>query len=138
MLLTGRKTPLLHASDAASLGLFDLAKGAFDNHAISKAGASFFPEVTKTAIIRERKRDRKASAHIRELKALVKKAEEAIEANEQRIAELEAVLADPATYDDPAKAQKIGEEYRAEQDRTDELYEALEAAELAVEEAENE
>ena len=38
----------------------------------------------------------------------------------------------------PAKAQKIGEEYRAEQDRTDELYEALEAAELAVEEAENE
>ena len=46
------------------------------------------PEVTKTAILRERKRDRKA--------------------------------------------------YRAEQDKTDALYEALEAAELAVEEAENE
>ena len=30
------------------------------------------------------------------------------------------------------------QEYRAEQDKTDALYEALEAAELAVEEAENE
>ena len=68
----------------------------------------------------------------------MKKAEEAIEANEQRLAELEAVLADPATYEDPAKAQQIGEEYRAEQEKTDSLYEALEAAEMAVEEAEKE
>ena len=94
--------------------------------------------VTKTAILRERKRDRKQAAYIRELKAAVKKAEEAIEANEQRLAELEAILADPATYNDPAKAQQIGEEYRAEQDKTDALYEALEVAEMAVEEAENE
>ena len=100
--------------------------------------ASAGPEVTKTAIIRERKRDRKQSAHIRELKALVKKAEEAIEANEQRIAELEAVLADPATYEDNEKALRVGEEYRAEQEKTDALYEALEAAEMAVEEAEQE
>ncbi|MBQ7825313.1 MAG: hypothetical protein IJ337_03040, partial [Clostridia bacterium] len=78
------------------------------------------------------------SARIRELKAAVKKAEEAIEANEARIAELESVLADPDTYADPARAQKIGEEYRAEQDKTDALYEALELAEMAVEEAENE
>ena len=95
-------------------------------------------EITKTAILRERKRDRKQSAYIRELKAAVKKAEEAIELNEQRIAELEAILADPATYNDNEKALRIGEEYRAEQDKTDDLYEALEAAELAVEEAEAE
>ena len=95
-------------------------------------------EVTKTAILRERKRDRQQSARIRELKALVKKAEEAIEANEQRIAELEALLADPATYEDNEKALRIGEEYRAEQDKTDALYEALEAAEMAVEEAQQE
>ena len=94
--------------------------------------------ITKTAILRERKRDRKQSAYIRELKAAVKKAEEAIEQNEQRIAELEALLADPATYNDNEKALQIGEEYRAEQSRTDELYEALEAAEMAVEEAEAE
>jgi len=96
------------------------------------------PEVTRTAVTRERKRDRQQSARIRELKAQVKKAEEAIEANEQRLAELEALLADPATYEDAARAQKIGEDYRAEQDKTDALYEALEAAEMAVEEAEAE
>ena len=96
------------------------------------------PEITKTALTRERKRDRQQSARIRELKAAVKKAEEAIEANEARIAELEAVLASPDTYADPAKAQQIGEAYRAEQDKTDALYEALELAELAVEEAEAE
>lgn len=96
------------------------------------------PEVTKTAMVRERKRDRQQSAHIRELKAQVKKAEEAILANEQRIAELEAQLADPATYADADKARKLGDLYRAEQAQTDELYEALEAAELAVEAAENE
>ena len=45
-------------------------------------------------------------------------------------------MADPATYEDNEKALRIGEEYRAEQEKTDELYEALEAAELAVEEAE--
>ena len=51
MALTGRKTPLLHASDAASLGLFDLFRGAFDENAAAKVGASFFPEVTKTACV---------------------------------------------------------------------------------------
>ena len=51
MLLTGRKTPLLHASDAASLGLFDLAAGCFDTAAIRKLGAEYFPEVTKTACV---------------------------------------------------------------------------------------
>ena len=51
MYLTGRKTPLLHASDAASLGLFDLSKGAFDDSALSKIGASFFPKVTTSACV---------------------------------------------------------------------------------------
>ena len=95
-------------------------------------------EVTKTALLRERKRDRRQSALIRELKAAVKKAEEAIEANEQRMAELEALLADPVTYEDNEKALRVGEEYRAEQEKTDALYEALEAAERAAEEAEKE
>lgn len=51
MLLTGRQTPLLHASDAASLGLFDLAAGCFDKAAIQKVSAEYFPEVTKTACV---------------------------------------------------------------------------------------
>ena len=51
MLLTGRKAPLLHASDAASFGLFDLASGKFDPAATEKIGAGYFPEVTRTACV---------------------------------------------------------------------------------------
>ncbi len=48
MVLTGRKTPLTHSSDAASFGLFDIENGCFDKEAVEKAGLdfSFFPEVT--------------------------------------------------------------------------------------------
>ena len=48
MVLTGRIKPLMHSSDAASFGLFDLKKGCFDKKAIEKAGLdySYFPEVT--------------------------------------------------------------------------------------------
>lgn len=94
------------------------------------------PEATRTAIARERKRDRQQSARIRELRAQVKEAEEAIEDNERRLAELEAQLADPATYADAEAARLLGESYRAEQERTDGLYEALEAAEAAAQAAE--
>ena len=52
---------------------------------------------TKTSILRERKRDRQQNARLRELKAAVTKAEEAILANERRIGELESEMADPAT-----------------------------------------
>ena len=51
MLLTGRKEPLLHASDAASLGLFDLAAGCFDQAAIRRIGAEYFPETVKSACV---------------------------------------------------------------------------------------
>ena len=49
MRLTGRTAPLLHASDAASLGLFDPQTGDFDRAAIERAGMDprFFPEVTR-------------------------------------------------------------------------------------------
>lgn len=48
MVLTGRKTPLTHSSDAASFSLFDIANGCFDKAAIEKAGMDFgfFPDVT--------------------------------------------------------------------------------------------
>lgn len=48
MVLSGRKAPLVHTSDAASFGLFDLKNGCFDKAAIEKAGLdySFFPQVT--------------------------------------------------------------------------------------------
>ncbi len=48
MVLTGRKTPLTHVSDAASFSLFDIESAQFDKAAIEKAGLdfSFFPAVT--------------------------------------------------------------------------------------------
>ena len=47
MKLTGRSAPLTHGSNAASLGLYDAAAGAFDPSAIVRAGLdpSFFPQV---------------------------------------------------------------------------------------------
>lgn len=48
--LAGKKQPLLHASMAASLGMFDLKKREFDREQIEQAGmeASFFPKIAKT------------------------------------------------------------------------------------------
>ena len=94
------------------------------------------PEQTKTEQMKEKKRDRKFNAMLRELKAQVKKAEEAIEQNELRITELEAKLADPATYEDQNLMRQLTEEYAAEQEKTAGLYDALEEAEMAVLEVE--
>lgn len=48
MALTGRKTPLMHSSDAASYGCFSIKEGVFDAAAIEKLGVdpSFIPDVT--------------------------------------------------------------------------------------------
>ena len=94
--------------------------------------------VTKTSIIRERKRSRQQGARIRELKAAVTKAEAAIEANETRIAELEAQLAAPETYQDQALQLSVTQQYREEQEKQESLYDALEEAEAAVRDAEAE
>lgn len=53
MKLTGRKTPIMHSSDAASLGCFDLAKADFDEVALKKIGIDrrFLPEVCDNTVI---------------------------------------------------------------------------------------
>ncbi len=50
MRLSGRSAPLVHASNAASFGMFDLVAGAFDTAGIEKAGmdASILPDVVDT------------------------------------------------------------------------------------------
>lgn len=47
MILCGKTTPLLHPSDAASLGLYNIKENCFDKSAIEKLGLdySLFPEV---------------------------------------------------------------------------------------------
>lgn len=49
MRMTGRKTPLIHSSNAASLGLYDAKRGGFLKQTLQKAGAdiSILPEVTE-------------------------------------------------------------------------------------------
>ena len=53
MKLTGRKTPLMHSSDAASLGCFNLNNADFDEDALTKIGInrSFLPEVCNNCVI---------------------------------------------------------------------------------------
>ncbi len=101
-----------------------------------KPPAELEPGVTKTQQIREKKRDRQLSARIRELKAEAAKAEEAILESEERISQLEALLSSPETYDDPARMRELNEQYQHEKQRQAELYDALEAAEARVLEAE--
>lgn len=93
---------------------------------------------TRTSVVKERKRDRQTSARLRELKAAVAKAEAAIGDNERRIAELEARLAEPETYADQALLLSLTQEYQQEQSRQEALYDALEQAEAAWREAEDE
>lgn len=53
MKLTGRKTPLMHTSDAASFGCFSLENADFDECALAKIGIdrSFLPEVCSNCTI---------------------------------------------------------------------------------------
>ena len=114
------------------LGNFD---DYIENRNRPKPPVSTGDEVTRTAQIKEKKKNRQQSAILRELKQAVRKAEEAIEQNEQELARLEAALADPATYNDMEKMRQLTEAYQQEQDKTEALYEALENAENALTEA---
>ena len=53
MKLAGRKSPQIHPTNAASLGLFDLQKGSFDRLALKKAGLApdLFPEVSEEGFL---------------------------------------------------------------------------------------
>ena len=97
--------------------------------------SSLEDETTRTAQTREKKKTRQQNALLRELKAAVDKAEAAIEQNEREMARLEAELARPETYNDLEAMRRLTESYQAEQDKTEALYEALEAAESALSEA---
>jgi len=57
MKLAGLVCPVMHTSDAASYGLFDIKNACFDKCAIEKSGLSFemFPSVTKENMILGRK-----------------------------------------------------------------------------------
>lgn len=112
--------------------------GNYDDY-VTKKDRPVVPEeengMTKTALLKEKKKDRQVAAKKRELQFAVKKAEEAILQNETRLAELEELLADPNVYGDSSRVKELSEAYQQEQEKTLSLYDALEAAENALEKA---
>lgn len=66
MVLTGRRTPLMHATNAASLGLFDVRRGCFDAKALAQAGIdpAILPEVVLEPEVVGRYRERPVTTAI--------------------------------------------------------------------------
>ncbi len=116
--------------------------GNFDDY-LEKRDRPMPPEIiddgiTKTAIVKDRKKERRQSAALRQLKAAVEEAEEAILQNERCMAGLEEKMADPAMYQDQEKLLELSHAYQQAQEASPALYAALEAAEQAWQEADPE
>ncbi len=88
--------------------------------------------MTRTAIEKEKRKSREEEKRLKERKLALANAEKAIAAAENEAADIEARLADPATYADPDKAAALAKAYQAKKDEIDRLYaewEAMEAEE---------
>lgn len=86
--------------------------------------------MTRTAIEKEKRKSREEEKRLREQKQALQNAEKAIAAAEDEAADIEARLADPATYADPEQAAALAKAYQAKKDEIERLYaqwEALEA-----------
>ena len=89
---------------------------------------------TRTQLDKEKRRERLKQESARTLKLKLKQAEQAIADTEERIAQLEARMADPETYKSPDAAQKLAQEHRDAQEALDALYSDWEALSEAVSE----
>ena len=96
------------------------------------------PQPTKTFQEKERKRERQFSAKCRQLQAVVKKWESAIEDSEKRLADLEYKITLPDICADANKLREVSEAYQNEQHEMEKLYENLELAEQELEDLTNE
>ena len=67
---------------------------------------------TRTQLDKEKRRERLKQESAKTLKLKLKQAEQAIADTEERIAQLEARMADPETYKSPDAAQKLAQEHR--------------------------
>ena len=89
---------------------------------------------TRTEIEKEKRRERLRRESIKALKARVNALEEEIGRTEALIAQLEAQMADPQTYQDGARAAELAREHSQAQRTLEELYaDWEEAAEVAAE-----
>ncbi len=89
---------------------------------------------TRTQLDKEKRRERLKQESAKTLKLKLKQAEQAIADTEERIAQLEARMADPETYKSPDAAQKHAQEHRDAQEALDALYSDWEELSEAVSE----
>ena len=88
------------------------------------------PQMTRTAMEKEKKKSKEEQARIKERKQAIANAEAAVAKAEEEAAALEAELADPATYADAEKAANLAKAYQAKKDEIDRLYAVWEALEM--------
>ncbi len=92
-----------------------------------------FAGMTRTAIEKEKRKSREEEKRIRERKQALAAAEAAIAKAEDEAADIEAQLADPATYQDTDLAAQLAKAYQQKKDEIDLLYARWE--EMGAEEA---
>ncbi len=87
------------------------------------------PQVTRTQLDREKRKSREEMLRQKEQKALLQKAEADVMRAEEEAADMEARLADPAIWQNPAEAQALSKAYQKKKDEIDELYRVWESLE---------
>ncbi len=115
-------------------------EGNFDDYLAAKAKENMPPEdpavagKTRTEIAREKRRDKDEKARVKALKEAAAQAERDVQAAEQAVADYEAYMALPTTYQDSSRAEETAREYKRLKDALAKAYDAWEEAELAIEE----
>ena len=87
------------------------------------------PQMTRTAMDKEKRRSREEEKRFREQKERLKAAEQAIARAEEEAGRLEAGLADPEIWKDPEKAAETTRRYNALKTEIEQLYEQYEVME---------
>ncbi|MDD2648622.1 MAG: ABC-F family ATP-binding cassette domain-containing protein [Eubacteriales bacterium] len=87
------------------------------------------PQISKTALDKEKKRSREEREELKRKQAAVKDAESAIAKIEEEIALTEAALANPELYKDAQKSAELARQYQSLKERQQRAYELWEEAE---------
>ncbi|MBQ3705501.1 MAG: ATP-binding cassette domain-containing protein [Clostridia bacterium] len=87
------------------------------------------PRMTRTAAEKEKRRSREEQRLEKEKKERIRTLEKKIADEEARAMEMEARLADPATWQDPEEGARLTREYNQMKEEIDRLYAAWEEAE---------
>ena len=90
------------------------------------------PQMTRTAMEKEKRRTREEEKRLKERKAALAKMEADIARAEDEAAEMETRMADPDTYADPEKAAALAKTYQAKKEEIDRLYQQWEALEMEL------